>query len=60
MSINVTFREHVPFYGDKIDICFLFEFDSPSMKSGERVVKTMEDDPPIILVGSIPCSMNGD
>jgi hypothetical protein len=31
VSMDVIFREYVPFYGEKTDLSFLFEFDSTTL-----------------------------
>jgi hypothetical protein len=60
VSMDVTFRESEPFYGEKTDLSSLFDFDSPSMSDASREgesepLRTKEDETSRIVVGSIPC-----
>jgi hypothetical protein len=59
VSMDMTFRESEPFYGEKTDLSSLFDFDSPSTidASGEgetKLVRAKEDEQSRVVVGSIP------
>jgi hypothetical protein len=61
--MDMTFQESEPFYGKKTHLSSLFDFDSPSKRDasreGEReLLRTKEDEPPRVVVASIPCHMS--
>jgi hypothetical protein len=62
VSMDMTFRESEPFYGEKTDLSLLFDFDSHSTSDASREgesepLRTKEDEPPRAVVGSIPCPL---
>ena len=59
VSMDMTFRESEPFYGEKTDLSSLFDFDSPSTIEASRegeseLLRTKEHEPSRVVVGSIP------
>jgi hypothetical protein len=60
VSMDLTFRESEPFYGDKTDLTSLFDFSSPSRsdanrEGGSEPPRTKENEPSRVVVGSVPC-----
>jgi hypothetical protein len=58
VSMDMTFRESEPFYGEKTDLSSLFDFDSPSTSDASREgesepLRTKEDEPSRAMVSSI-------
>jgi hypothetical protein len=63
VSMDMTFRESEPFYGEKTDLSSLFDFNSPRTSDASREaesepLRTKEDEPSRIVVGPIPRPMS--
>jgi hypothetical protein len=59
VSMDMTFREYEPFYGDKTDLNSLFDFNSPSRSDANQEgesepLMTKENEPSRVVVGSVP------
>jgi hypothetical protein len=63
VSMDMTFRESEPFYGEKTDLSSLFDFDSPSTSDASREgeseqLRIKKDEPSRVVTGSIPYPMS--
>ena len=63
VSMDMTFRESEPFYGEKTDLSSLFDFDSPSTSEASRegeseASRTNVNEPLRFVADSVPCPMS--
>jgi hypothetical protein len=61
--MDMSARESKLFYGDKIDLRSMFDFDSPSTSKASRekeseVLSTNRDEPLRVVADSVSCSIS--